>query len=88
MYPDSTHAHVLPAGANVAITYVSKDPSELAESLGKKYGVKIYVYKCPGENSSVVDQVVESISKEVGEVDFVVANAGAGICPKIEASES
>ena len=64
------------AGADVVITYISKDPSELAKSLSEKYGVNIHVYKCPGENSSVVNEVVEAVSKEVGEVDYVVANAG------------
>ncbi|ORX39336.1 hypothetical protein BD324DRAFT_619289 [Kockovaella imperatae] len=67
------------AGANVIITYTSTDPTELAQTLGAKYGVKIHVYRCRAEDSTQVNEMVERISKEIGEVDFVIANAGVSL---------
>ena len=47
--------------------------------ISEKYGVPIHVYRCPGEESKVVDEVVEKASKEVGEIDIVVVNAGMSL---------
>lgn len=65
-----------PAGATLIITYTSKDPSSVAEEVSKQYGVPVHVYRCPGEDSKAVDEFVEKASKEVGEIDVVIANAG------------
>ena len=64
------------AGATLVITYTSKDPSQIGRSLEEKYKVKIHIYKCTAEDSAQVDDMVERVSKEVGEVDYVIANAG------------
>jgi len=47
--------------------------------ISEKYGVPIHVYRCPGEESKVVDEVVEKASKEIGEIDIVVVNAGVSM---------
>jgi len=66
-------------GATLIITYQSRDPSPIAAQLSQKYGVPVHVYHCPGENSKIVDEVVEKASKEVGEIDVVVCNAGVSM---------
>jgi NADP-dependent 3-hydroxy acid dehydrogenase YdfG len=58
------------------VTYTSKDATDAVKPISEKYGVPIHVYRCPGEESKVVDEVVEKASKEVGEIDIVVVNAG------------
>lgn len=65
-----------PAGASLAITYNSQDPSNAIEQISDRYGVPIRVYHCPGEDTARVNEVIELASKEVGEVDVVIANAG------------
>lgn len=64
------------AGATVVITYNSRDPSEHIRAVSKKFGVPIHVYYCPAEESKRIDEVIELASREVGEVDIVIANAG------------
>lgn len=64
------------AGATIIVTYTSKDATEAVKPISEKYGVPIHVYRCPGEESKVVDEVVEKASKEVGEIDVVIVNAG------------
>lgn len=64
------------AGATIIVTYTSKDATDAVKPISEKYGVPIHVYRCPGEESKVVDEVVEKASKEVGEIDVVVVNAG------------
>ena len=64
------------AGATIIVTYTSKDATDAVKPISEKYGVPIHVYRCPGEESKVVDEVVEKASKEVGEIDIVVVNAG------------
>jgi len=34
------------------------------------------MYYCPGGESKKVDEAIDKIAKEVGEIDIVVANAG------------
>lgn len=34
------------------------------------------MYYCPAEESKRIDEVIELASREVGEVDIVIANAG------------
>ena len=64
------------AGATVIITYTSKDPSEIAKSVSEEFKTPVHSYYCPGEKSEIVNQVVDKIAKEIGEVDVIVANAG------------
>lgn len=66
-------------GATVVITYNSSDPSSTAASVSKEFGVPIHVYHCPGEKSDIVDDVVEKVAKDVGEIDIVIANAGVSM---------
>ena len=58
------------------MTYNSRDPTSVANALSKEFDVPVHSYCCPGEKSEVVNEVVDRIAKEVGEVDVVVANAG------------
>ena len=58
------------------MTYTSKDPTEVVKKVSEEYSVPIHVYYCPGENTKRVNEVIELVSKEVGEVDVVIANAG------------
>lgn len=69
------------AGATIIITYTSKDASPVAAEVSKEFGVPVHVYRCPGEDSKSVDEFVELASKEVGEIDVVVANAGGSPRP-------
>jgi hypothetical protein len=65
------------AGADVAITYTSKDSSELAQQLSKEFSVTVRAYKCDTANSSEVDQSVQDIKREFGkDVDIAICNAG------------
>ena len=64
----------------MVITYTSRDPSAIAKSISEEHEVPIHTYHCPGEDSERVNAVVDQVSKEVGEVDFVIANAGWS-CP-------
>ena len=66
-------------GATVVITYNSSDPSSTAASVSSEFGVPVHVYHCPGEKSEIVDEVVERVSKEVGDIDIVIANAGVSM---------
>lgn len=39
-------------------------------------GIKVGSYKMPAEDSIEIGRVVEKITKEMGEIDVVIANAG------------
>jgi NAD(P)-dependent dehydrogenase (short-subunit alcohol dehydrogenase family) len=66
-----------PAGADVAITYTSKDATPVAEDLTKQYGTRVKAYKCEVSQSSDVDRTVEAVQKDYGkQIDIGVANAG------------
>ncbi|WVF69250.1 hypothetical protein IAT40_004026 [Kwoniella sp. CBS 6097] len=67
------------AGATLAITYTSTDPSSIAEEISKEFGVPVHVYHCDAEDSKRTDEMIEQISKEIGEIDVVVANAGVAL---------
>ncbi|WVW83654.1 hypothetical protein I302_105675 [Kwoniella bestiolae CBS 10118] len=67
------------AGATIIITYTSKDPKEVVSQLSEEYKVPIHVYHCPGENTERVNEVIDLASREVGEVDVVVPNAGVSL---------
>lgn len=65
------------AGADVAISYTSKDATPVAKELSDKYGTKVRAFKCEITKSSEVDALVEEVKKEYGkDVDIGVANAG------------
>ena len=51
-----------------------------------EYGVKCKAYKMPAEDSTVIDKVVGQITKEMGELDVVIANAG--VCIHVDATVS
>jgi sorbose reductase len=63
----------------------STPADELAVSLAKEYGVKVRAFKMPAEDSSAITRTVELVTKEMGEIDIVVANAG--ICIHRDAGE-
>ncbi|WWC89568.1 uncharacterized protein L201_004492 [Kwoniella dendrophila CBS 6074] len=67
------------AGATVIITYTSQDPSEVVEKLSEEHKVPIHIYHCPGEDTNRVNEVIDLSSKQVGEVDIVIPNAGVSL---------
>ncbi|KAK1448770.1 alcohol dehydrogenase GroES-like domain-containing protein [Colletotrichum melonis] len=82
------------AGAKVAITYTSTDPTEADATAAKLSasgnGVLVKAYKCNVRNRVEVESVIETATKEVGggKLDVVVANAGiADHIPAIEYPE-
>jgi len=74
------------AGADVAITYNATPADALAEEIVKTYGVKCRAYKMPAEDSSAIEETVKLITKEMGELDLIVANAG--ICLHVDAVDT
>lgn len=83
------------AGANVAITYSSTDPSEadrIAESVAASghAAVVVRAYKCNVESRPDVEATIEKAAREVGggRLDICVANAGiVGHVPALEYGE-
>ncbi|WVQ96748.1 hypothetical protein IAU59_003855 [Kwoniella sp. CBS 9459] len=67
------------AGATLAITYTSTDPSSTAKDISREFNVPVHVYHCDAEDSKRTDEMIEQISKDVGEIDIVVANAGVAL---------
>ncbi|WVO24093.1 uncharacterized protein IAS62_005457 [Cryptococcus decagattii] len=68
------------AGADVAISYTSKDATPVAKELSDKYGKKIRAFKCEVTKSSEVDELVEQVRKEYNrEINICVANAGISL---------
>ncbi|AFR99088.1 cytoplasmic protein [Cryptococcus neoformans C23] len=68
------------AGADVAISYTSKDATPVAKELSDKHGTKVRAFKCEITKSSEVDALVEEVKKEYGkDVDIGVANAGISL---------
>ncbi|KAI0521276.1 short chain dehydrogenase reductase [Xylaria bambusicola] len=70
------------AGAKVAITYTSTDPTEadkIAAAVSKSgNGVLVQAYKCNVKSPTEVEELVEKATREIGDgkLDIVVANAG------------
>ncbi|KAK4055105.1 hypothetical protein OIV83_000385 [Microbotryomycetes sp. JL201] len=64
------------AGANLVLTYNSSPADKLAAELEKEFGVKVKAYKMPGDDSQAISSTVEQVTKEFGELDVIVANAG------------
>lgn len=66
------------AGAEVAIWDIS-DTSTVATKLEKLYGVKLHSYVCDVTDSKRVEQTVNNIVEDFGDIDIFVANAGINI---------
>lgn len=65
------------AGANVAILYSStKDADAIAASIASATGVRVQAYKASVENKEEITRVINTIAKDFGSLDIVVANAG------------
>lgn len=68
------------AGADVAITYTSTDATEKAESISKKFNVKVKAFKCNVNSSKEIDATVEEVQKVYGkEIDIGINNAGIAL---------
>ncbi|KAI5454154.1 hypothetical protein NCC49_004220 [Naganishia albida] len=68
------------AGADLAITYTSKDCSALAEALAKDFSVKVKAYKCDTADSEQVNQCIEDIQRDFGkQTDIAICNAGISL---------
>ncbi len=64
-------------GADLAITYTSKDCTELATSLSEEFKVTVKAFKCEVSKSAEIDKMVEEVEKAFGkQVDIGIANAG------------
>ncbi|EJD01841.1 NADP-dependent mannitol dehydrogenase [Fomitiporia mediterranea MF3/22] len=74
------------AGASVAIIYrASKNAEEVAEKIGKEFGVKTKAYKCDVGDEKLVIETVKKIDDELGPVSGLIANAGVSVIkPAIE----
>ncbi|KDQ56592.1 hypothetical protein JAAARDRAFT_295818 [Jaapia argillacea MUCL 33604] len=68
---------VAQAGATVAIIYrSSKDAEEVAQKIGKDYGVKTKAYQCDVSDTETVNNTFKKIDDELGPITGVIANAG------------
>lgn len=68
-------------GADVALSYTSKDASEVAADLSNTYGTKVRAYRCEVKSSEDVNKLVEDVERDYGKkVDIGVANAGKPLC--------
>lgn len=64
-------------GADLAITYTSKDAHDVAKTLSSEFGVKCEAFKCDVAKSDEVDRTVQEVVEAFGrKVDIGVANAG------------
>lgn len=66
------------AGSDLALWYIGKqnDPSEKAEFLSSKYGVKVKCYDGDVTNVENVKSIIERQVEDFGKIDVFVANAG------------
>jgi sorbose reductase len=65
------------AGADIAVTYTSTDATPVAESLSKKFGVRVRAFKCNVNSSSEINQTVDDVHSSFGkQVDIGINNAG------------
>jgi NAD(P)-dependent dehydrogenase (short-subunit alcohol dehydrogenase family) len=71
---------VAQAGAQVAIIYrSSKDADQVADKLGKEFGIKTKAYKCDVSDADLVVKTLEKIDNELGPITGVIANAGVSV---------
>lgn len=64
------------AGADVAIWYNSRDPSEKVKHLESSYGIKAKAYKVAIDNYDAVESAIKQQISDFGKIDIFVANAG------------
>ncbi|SCZ90531.1 BZ3500_MvSof-1268-A1-R1_Chr1-3g02046 [Microbotryum saponariae] len=65
------------AGANIALTYNASPADKIAKQLEEEFGgIKVGSYKMPADDSKAIDEAVKLITKDLGELDVVIANAG------------
>ena len=65
------------AGADIALTYTSRDATEIAAALARDHNVKAHAFKCDVADSSQVAKAIEDVEKHFGKkVDIGIANAG------------
>ncbi|WP_257348892.1 SDR family NAD(P)-dependent oxidoreductase [Pseudalkalibacillus decolorationis] len=78
-------------GADVAINFTSDRSKDLAERVKEKVenlGQQAMIVQADVGNKQQVDQMIESVQKELGEIDILVNNAGiAPFEPFMELSE-
>ncbi|ORX61895.1 NAD(P)-binding protein [Hesseltinella vesiculosa] len=68
------------AGADVALMYVSSEKThDTAADIAKEFNVKCKAYKADMGNAAHVQEAIENIYKDFGEIDIFVANAGIAI---------
>jgi NAD(P)-dependent dehydrogenase (short-subunit alcohol dehydrogenase family) len=68
---------LLPAGADLAITYTSKDCTTVADDISKQYSITCRAFKCDVGKSKEVNIMVDDVQRSFGkEVDIAVCNAG------------
>lgn len=68
------------AGASVAIIYrSSKDAEAAASKIGREFGVGAKAYQCDVSNVALVEKTFETIQKEMGPVEGLIANAGVSV---------
>ncbi|KAF8644486.1 hypothetical protein AX16_008436 [Volvariella volvacea WC 439] len=68
------------AGGNVAVIYrSSKNAPEVAEQVGKEFGVAAKAYQCDVSNPNFVKETFEKIDSEMGPIAGLVANAGISV---------
>ncbi|PFH46256.1 hypothetical protein AMATHDRAFT_77751 [Amanita thiersii Skay4041] len=71
---------VASAGANVAVIYrSSKDAPQVAEKIGKEFGVKAKAYQCDVSDTELVVKVMKEIDGELGPITGLIANAGVSV---------
>lgn len=63
------------AGASLCLTYNATPADSLAAELSKEFGVVAKAYQM-AEGSEAINACVEKVTKEMGEIDIVIANAG------------
>ena len=65
-------------GANLAITYATrqKDCEKNAEALSKEFGVKVNAYKIDVNTYKHVEEFVQQVLNDFGQIDAFIANAG------------
>lgn len=71
---------VAQAGARVAIIYrSSKDAHDVAEKLGKEFGVQVKAYQCDVSDAEQTTETFSLIYKDLGPVTGLIANAGVSV---------
>lgn len=77
MHAPPTDPTLSAAGADVAITYTSKDSTPVAKALAAETGTSCAAFKCEVSSSAEVNAMLEAVEKQFGrKVDIGVANAG------------